>query len=62
MKIDVSKLLRGVSCPMTTVGIFGLVVDTQHIAVWWGSLLGGIALVGIDIYLATKKEGEAAPE
>lgn len=56
MQIDVSKLLRGLSCPMMTVGILGLVVDAQHVALWWGSLVGGIALVGIDIYLAVKKE------
>ncbi len=62
MKIDVSKLIRGLSCPMTTVGILGLLIDAQHVAIWWGSLVGGIALVGIDIYLAAKKEEEAAPE
>lgn len=41
----IPKIIKALSCPTMSVGIFGLILERPHPVLWWALLIIGAILV-----------------
>lgn len=47
---EVSKLLKGFSCPLMAMGVFGLLLKQPQILLWWVLIGTGVAIIIFDAF------------